>query len=123
MYTQAAPLFAAMRMLAGTLSTRLDYLKSRINDAYERLDQAEADQKRKHGRMPSQLIAWRYYSAIGESGIEDARDRFLKKRGRADPAQIEAEYIDAKKRYKATSRHITAWYKKGRPDIASQGMR
>jgi hypothetical protein len=82
-----------------------------FNDAYLRLDQAEYAQRDKHGHVPSGLIAWRYYSAIGEAGIEDARDCFLGEED-ADPAQIEAEYIDAKKRYKATSRHITAWYKK-----------
>lgn len=62
----------------------------------DKIDEAEAAAAVELGYRPIPLVAWRNYSAIGESEIEGARDRFLRE---GVPANVvEAEYRDAKKR-------------------------
>lgn len=76
--------------------------------AYEALDNAETAARVEHGNRPHELIAWRNYSAIGGSEIDDRRERFLRQRV-ADPAQIEIEYQDAKRRYEKRVREGKTW--------------
>jgi hypothetical protein len=57
---------------------------------YEVLGKAENKAKKKHGRRPSSLIAWRNYSAIGGHEIDDRREEFLRLPG-IDPKRIEKE--------------------------------
>jgi hypothetical protein len=58
-----------------------------LSDALER---AETKAKKKYGRRPSSLVAWRNYSAICGSEIEARREEFLKLPG-IDPKKIEKE--------------------------------
>lgn len=69
---------------------------------------AEDKASKVHGQRPVVLIAWRYYSAIGGREIAAARDELLGEPG-ADPAQIELEFKDARKRYKAIVRARDNW--------------
>jgi len=64
------------------------------------LDLAEAEARKKYGAQPLDLIEWRNYSAIGEYGIDKAREEFLSLPG-ADRDKVEAEYQDAKRRFAA----------------------
>lgn len=84
---------------------RLDELYIKLYDA---LENAEWEAAKTHGRRPWSLIAWRSYSAIGGCEIERARDEFLK-RPDADPAKIEVEYQDAKRRERAAERAEREW--------------
>lgn len=72
------------------------------------LDDAEGRAHPTHGFWPSRLIAWRYHSAIGGREIEAARAEFLDLPG-ANIAQIEEEFADAKKRYRAAVRAGDDW--------------
>jgi hypothetical protein len=78
---------------------------------YDVLDRAETKARKKYGRRPWSLIAWRNYSAIGGSEIEDRRDEFLKLPG-IDPKKIEKEYLAAKARERAGQRAERAWDKR-----------
>ncbi len=57
------------------------------NALSDALDRAESKAKKKHGQRPWSLVAWRNYSAIGGSEIEDRREEFLKLPG-IDPKKI-----------------------------------
>jgi hypothetical protein len=77
---------------------------------YAALDRAEFKAQKKHGRRPLALVAWRNYSAIGGSEIDDRREDFLRQPG-ADPKKIEKEYLAAKARERAGKRAMSAWDK------------
>jgi hypothetical protein len=68
-------------------------------------DELEAAENKIEEPRPFQLIAWREYSAIGDDGIEAARDLFIV-RGDAPAAQIEQEFCAAKKRLDAAKRAL-----------------
>jgi hypothetical protein len=78
---------------------------------YDELQKAENAAEKKHGRRPSALIAWRSYSAIGASEIDDRREEFLRQPG-ADRKQVEREYRDAKDRARAAARAGLEWDKR-----------
>ena len=78
---------------------------------YDELQKAEYVAEKKHGRRPSSLIAWRSYSAIGASEIDDRREEFLRQPG-ADRKQVEREYGDAKDRARAAVRAGLEWDKR-----------
>jgi hypothetical protein len=68
----------------------------------------ERQAKKTHGPRPSGLIAWRYYGAIGDYGIDEAREKFLNQPG-ANREQVEAEYQDAKRRLATRGDECLAW--------------
>jgi len=78
---------------------------------YDELQKAEYVAEKKHGRRPSSLIAWRSYSAIGASEIDDRREEFLRQPG-ADRKQVEREYRYAKDRARAAVRAGLEWDKR-----------
>ena len=57
------------------------------------------------------MIAWRSYSAISASEIDERRDEFLRQPG-ADRKQVEREYRDAKDRARAAARAGLEWDKR-----------
>lgn len=63
-----------------------------------------------HGREPFALIAWRNYSAIGLSGIEDCRRELLA--FGINPDVVQQEYLDAKRRYQERDTECRRWQKK-----------
>jgi hypothetical protein len=69
-------------------------------------DLAETKAEKKYGRRPWSLIAWRDYSAIGGSEIEDRRAEFLRLAS-IDPKKIEKEYLAAKARERAGQRALS----------------
>jgi hypothetical protein len=73
-----------------------------------KLGNAQHQASETHGTRPSPLIAWRNYSAIGGSEIDDRREEFLSQPG-ADREQIEKEYLDAKERLAAAERAGVEW--------------
>jgi hypothetical protein len=89
------------------------------NALYDALDRAETKAEKKHGQRPGSLVAWRNYSAIGGSAIEDRREEFLNLPG-IDPKKIEKEYRAAKARERAGRRAERAWDK--RAGIAAQRL-
>jgi hypothetical protein len=89
------------------------------NTLYDVLERAETKAKKKHGKRPWSLVAWRNYSAIGGSEIEDRREEFLKLPG-IDPKKIEKEYLAAKARERAGERAERAWDK--RAGLAAQRL-
>jgi hypothetical protein len=74
---------------------------------WDQLDVAKGAATEKHGRRPTELIAWRNYSHIGGGGIERARKEFLE--NGEDASIIEQEYRDAKKRYRAIVKAGKDW--------------
>ena len=78
---------------------------------YDELQKAENAAEKKHGRRPWALIAWRSYSAISASEIDDRREEFLRQPG-ADRKQVEREYRDAKDRARAAARAGLDWDKR-----------
>ena len=78
---------------------------------YDELQKAENAAEKKHGRRPSALIAWRSYSVISASEIDDRREEFLRQPG-ADRKQVEREYRDAKDRARAAARAGLEWDKR-----------
>jgi hypothetical protein len=75
---------------------------------YATLDVAQFQAEETHGRRPSELIAWRDYSAIGEYGIDNCRKELLRQPA-ADRKQISKEYLDAKARLTAAERAGVEW--------------
>jgi len=75
---------------------------------YDAMELAENSAAKKLGRRPWGLIAWRRYSAIGGSEIENARDEFLRAPG-ADERRIAAEYKDAKARQQSAEQAGPEW--------------
>ncbi|MBG0801665.1 hypothetical protein IYW40_09225 [Methylocystis sp. H4A] len=73
-------------------------------------DASEKGAERLGRRRPVELIVWRDYH-IGGSEIDRMRERLLAEPD-ADAATIEAEYADAKKRYRATARAARQWDEK-----------
>src|ERR1035437_1236227 len=106
--SQADPIFAAIEK-----HRKLFKAWNALCDALER---AETKAKKKYGRRPWSLVAWRNYSAIGGSEIEARREEFLKLPG-IDPKKIEKEYLEAKARERAGER---AWDK--RAGLAAQRL-
>lgn len=82
-------------------SKQFNRCSSRLSDAR---DAAVAE----HGRETYPMIHWRNYW-IGGSEIARTRDSFLG--GGEDPATIEEEYRDAKKRYRAQVKASKEWEK------------
>lgn len=79
-----------------------------IRRARNKLDDASATAAETLGRhRPVELIVWRNFH-IGGSEIEWTRERLLAEPD-ADAAAIEAEYADAKKRYRAVVRAGRQW--------------
>ena len=84
---------------------------------YDRLwdewDRAEGNAAETHGRRPWELIHWRNY-CIGEYEIDERYEWFLK--GRLwegdDPKQVEAEYHDAKRRFREAVKAGKDWDKR-----------
>jgi len=87
-----------------------------FNHLYDKHDAAKAAGGEKHGRRPTELIAWRNYSHIGADGIERARKEFLE--NGEDASIVEQEYLDTKKRYRAIVRAGKNWDK--RAGLSSQ---
>jgi hypothetical protein len=73
-----------------------------------KLGNAQHQASETHGIRPSPLIAWRDYSAIGGSEIDDRREEFLSQPG-ADREQVEKEYQHAKERLAAAERAGVEW--------------
>lgn len=78
---------------------------------YDDLEVAENKAAKVHGRRPISLVAWRNYSHISGSELEDRREEFLAQDG-ADPKLVEREYRDAKAREAAIDRAALDWDKK-----------
>jgi hypothetical protein len=78
----ADPIFAAI--------DKHQKLVRAVNALSDALERAELKAKKKYGRRPWSLVAWRNYSAIGGSEIEARREEFLKLPG-IDPKKIEKE--------------------------------
>ena len=78
---------------------------------YDELQKAENAAEKKHGRRPWALIAWRSYSTIGASEIDDRREEFLRQPG-ADRKQVEREYRYAKYCARAAARAGLEWDKR-----------
>jgi len=72
------------------------------------LDAAEGEIKE---RCPCTLVAWRHYSHIGHSEIEDARDEFLALPD-ANPEIVEREYREVKAAERTARRAERQWYKR-----------
>jgi hypothetical protein len=85
-------------------------LYKQLHRLFRAKDEAECNACERHGLRPIALIAWRDYSHIGGSEIDRARLRFLD--DGIDPQTVEAEYRDAKKRYRAKERAGRAWDKR-----------
>ena len=109
--SQADPIFAAIE--------KHRKLFKAWDALYDALERAETKAKKKYGRRPWSLVAWRNYSAIGGSEIEDRREEFLKLPG-IDPKKIEKEYLAAKARERAGERAERAWDK--RAGLAAQRL-
>ncbi|AZG75975.1 hypothetical protein [Methylocystis rosea] len=78
----------------------VEFLERAFNRASSKLAQMESDAEDRLGHSrPTELIVWRDYF-IGGHEIELRRQALLAARG-LDPAKIEQEYIDAKKRERA----------------------
>ena len=78
------------------------------SDLYDAIDKAEDKAAKKYGRMPLELVAWRNYTAIGGSEIEEVRDTF-KKLPAIDPKKIDAEYRKVKAKLRSLTRQRLAW--------------
>jgi len=78
---------------------------------WDAVEGAENKAKKKYGHRPWSLIAWRNYSAIGGSEIDDRREEFLQQPG-ADPKKIEKEYRAAKAQNRAAIRAGEEWDKR-----------
>lgn len=78
-----------------------------VDRTYEAYEAAEQAARPALGQRPWSLIAWRNYSAIGGSELETARDNFLR-RG-VDPALVESEFQDAKRRQRQAVRDGQQW--------------
>ena len=105
---------ASLRVAADPISAAIEKhrkLSKMWNTLYDVLERAEMEAKKKYGRRPWSLVAWRNYSAIGGSEIEDRREEFLKMPG-IDPKKIEKEYLAAKARERAGQRAERAWDKR-----------
>jgi hypothetical protein len=76
-------------------------------DLSQKLEDAKDAVLDKHGHRPIPLVAWRNYSHIGGSEIEDRRREFLL-RGE-DPKIIENEYRAVKQRERDIEKAGTAW--------------
>jgi hypothetical protein len=81
-----------------------------FDDGCYQLNEAEEAAWPIHGHRPIALVAWRNYSAISDSEIENARDEFL--RIGMDPDVIETEYREAKRRERAILKAGRDWDKK-----------
>ncbi len=81
---------------------------------WDALDRAEHDAEAVHGKRPWCQIGWREFSSIGDSEI-DERLKWFKNGWRwkgADPAEIEAEYHDAKRRLREALKAGEEWDKR-----------
>jgi hypothetical protein len=86
-------------------------LERAYNQTATKLEHAEVEAAKRIGhKRPTELITWRNYF-IGGPEIEWRRAALLDAH-RADPAKIEAEYVDAKKRERAAIRAGRQWDKK-----------
>lgn len=85
-------------------------LREHLLSLWEAEELAVAAAERIHGKQPSNLIAWRNYSAIGCGGIEEARLDFLSLGIPSDV--VEPEYLDAKRRYGKQITKRRRWAKK-----------
>jgi hypothetical protein len=77
--------------------------------AWEKFDDARGEAEERFGRQPIALIHWRNYY-IGGPEIENRREDLLRL-GEEDPAIIEQEYQDAKKRYRRALKAEKDWEK------------
>jgi hypothetical protein len=84
-----------------------------------KLTEARDAAKEEHGREPYALIHWRNFY-IGGSELKRTRETFLV-RGE-DPATIEEEYRDAKKRYRAQVKAVKDWEKQVGVDGLCQSL-
>jgi hypothetical protein len=75
---------------------------------YYKLDEAEFEAAKTHGKRSSSLIEWRNYLAIGGQEIDDRREEFLNQPG-ADRKQVEKEFRDAKAREAAAEQAGVEW--------------
>jgi hypothetical protein len=73
----------------------------------------------KHGREPYALIHWRNFY-VGGSELKRVRQDLLRLGN--DPATIEDEYIDAKKRYRAAVKASKDWEKRVGIEALSESM-
>jgi hypothetical protein len=84
-----------------------------------KLTKASDAAEEKHGRQPDALIHWRN-SFIGGSELNWKRKSLLI--GGEDPATIEKEYRDAKKRYRVAVKAATDWEKRAGVDALCASM-
>jgi hypothetical protein len=85
-----------------------------------KLTEAREAAEEEHGHQPIALIHWRNYY-IGGGEIERVRKEFLKF-GKDDPAIIESEYRDAKRRYRSAVKAAKEWEKRAGVDDLSNSL-
>jgi hypothetical protein len=81
----------------------------RVSRCYDKLDETKRAAKEELGSEPYALIHWRNFY-IGGSELKRTRETLIA-RGE-DPATIESEYHDAKKRYRAQVKAAKDWEKR-----------
>jgi hypothetical protein len=91
-----------------------------FNRCSMKLSKAREKAEEKHGHQPLALIRWRNYD-IGGSEIERVRKEFLRFE-RDDPAVIESEYRDAKRRYRSALKAAKDWEKRVGIETLSASM-
>jgi hypothetical protein len=84
-----------------------------------KLSKARDEAQEKHGREPYALIHWRNFY-VGGSELKRVRQDLLRLGN--DPATIEDEYIDAKKRYRSAVKAATDWEKRAGVEALSASM-
>jgi hypothetical protein len=105
----ASTLAAGTAVASATVAAAIDRYKkadAESERAYDLWDEAESAAGKKIGQRPTPMIRWRSFY-IGEGEIEQTRDTLLE-RG-LDRNEIEAEYRDAKARYRLQVKKGNAW--------------
>ena len=81
----------------------------KFDQLWVKLDEAEGDARDRFGLRPLELVQWRNYH-IGEYEIDRHREWYLNQG--EDPKQVEAEYQDAKRRYREVVQAGREWDKR-----------
>jgi hypothetical protein len=82
-------------------------VQAALADNCTKLDEAEYEAEKEHGRCPIALIHWRGYH-IGGSELEDRREQLLHEQ-EIDSATVEQEYLAAKASLQAKKDGAAAW--------------
>jgi hypothetical protein len=107
--TVASTLAAGSAVASAAIAAAIDrYTKAYAESerAYDLWDESESAAGKMIGQRPAPMIRWRSFY-IGEGEIEQTRDTLLE-RG-LDRDEIEAEYRDAKARYRLQVKKGNAW--------------